>query len=299
MVLAEAIAPNLSFENARIAAHLRRYADLLEAQGDGGYRVRAYRTAADEVDVLTEPLADCLHRKGIDGLIALKGIGRGIAAAISEMLTTGRWRQLDRLEGELTPERLFATIPGVGPTLSKRLADTLDVDTLQELETALRIGKAKISGIGPRRRSAILAALEQRLSRIPQTHGQSRHLADEPPVALLLDADRLYRQKAEKNELKLIAPRRFNPTGAEWLPILHARREDWHITALFSNTAQAHEFGRTQDWVVIFFHREEGPEAQRTVVTETRGPLVGRRVVRGREEECATHYALPPVEASR
>ena len=116
MALAEAIAPQQSFGNARIAAHLRRYADLLEAQGEDGYRVRAYRRAAEEVDVLTEPLADCLRRKGIDGLVALKGIGRGIAAAISEMLTTGQRRQLDRLEGELTPERLFATIPGVGPT---------------------------------------------------------------------------------------------------------------------------------------------------------------------------------------
>jgi len=298
MALAEAIAPQQSFGNARIAAHLRRYADLLEAQGEDGYRVRAYRRAAEEVDVLTEPLADCLRRKGIDGLVALKGIGRGIAAAISEMLTTGQRRQLDRLEGELTPERLFATIPGVGPTLSKRLADELDVDTLQELEAALRIGKAEVPGIGPRRRSAILAALEQRLSGVPRMLGRSRHLADEPPVALLLDADRLYREKVEKGELKLIAPRRFNPTGAAWLPIMHARRADWHITALFSNTARAHELGRTQDWVVIFFHREEGPETQRTVVTETRGPLAGRRVVRGREEECATHYALVPEEAS-
>lgn len=298
MAVAEAVASKLSFGNARIAAHLRRYADLLEAQGEDGYRVRAYRTAADEIDLLTEPLADCLRRKGIDGLVALKGIGRGIAAAISEMLTTGRWRQLDRLEGELTPERLFATLPGVGPELSKRLADELDVDTLQELETALRIGKAEIPGIGPRRRSAILATLEQRLSGVPRMHGRSRNQVDEPPIALLLDADRLYRQKAEKGELKRIAPRRFNATGAAWLPIMHARRGEWHITALFSNTARAHDLGRTRDWVVIFFHREEGPEAQRTVVTETRGPLAGQRVVRGREAECAAHYALVTGQAS-
>lgn len=172
-----------------------------------------------------------------------------------EAITEGRWRQLERLEGELTPQRVFATIPGFRPTLFRRLADTLDVDTLQELETSLRTRKAEVPDIGPRCRSAIFAALEQRLSGILRMHGRSLLLADEPPVALLLDVDRLYRRKAEKGELTLIAPRRFNPTGAAWLPILHARRRRWHITALFSNTARAHELEHIQDWVVIFFHR--------------------------------------------
>lgn len=294
----EPIPPEPSFANAQIAMRLRRYADLLESQGEDGYRVRAYRAAAAEIDTLSVSLADRLSRKGIDGLIELKGIGKGIAAAIAEMLMTGRWRQLDRLEGEITPERLFATIPGIGPTLAKRLADALDVDTLEQLETALRLGDAKVPGIGRRRRSAILAALDQRLARLPRLRRAPQDMADVPPIAVLLDADSLYRQKAEKGELKQIAPRRFNPTDAAWLPIMHARRGDWHITALYSNTAQAHELGRTRDWVVIFFHREDGPELQSTIVTETRGPLAGKRVVRGREEECRAHHGLIPAEAS-
>jgi hypothetical protein len=40
---------------------------------------------------------------------------------------------------------------------------------------------------------------------------------------------------------------------------------------LFSNTARAHELGRTRDWVVIYFSSRNGDEAQRTVVTEARG----------------------------
>ena len=32
-------------------------------------------------------------------------------------------------------------------------------------------------------------------------------------------------------------------------------------------------------------------EGQCTVVSETHGPLAGRRVVRGREAECRAHYA--------
>ena len=83
-----------------------------------------------------------------------------------------------------------------------------------------------------------------------------------------------------------IEPRRFNAPGAAWLPILHTERGDWRSTALFSNTARAHELGRNRDWVVIYLHQDSGPEGQRTDVTETRGPAAGHRVVRGREAEC-------------
>ena len=75
------------------------------------------------------------------------------------------------------------------------------------------------------------------------------------------------------------------PEGKAWLPILHAEREGWHFTALFSNTARAHELGRTDDWVVIYFYDDDHQEGQCTVVTEIRGPREGERVVRGREDE--------------
>jgi hypothetical protein len=55
---------------------------------------------------------------------------------------------------------------------------------------------------------------------------------------------------------------------------------------LFSNSARAHQLGRTADWVVIYFHRDGVVEGRRTVVTEGTGPDRGRRVVRGRESEC-------------
>ena len=94
-----------------------------------------------------------------------------------------------------------------------------------------------------------------------------------------------------RGDLPNIAPRRFNPSGEAVLPILHTERGDWHCTALFSNTARAHELGRTRDWVVIYFHHDSGPEGQRTVVTETRGPHAGHRTVRGREAECLAQSA--------
>jgi putative hydrolase len=107
-----------------------------------------------------------------------------------------------------------------------------------------------------------------------------------PPVQSLLDVDREYRQSSAAGRLPKIAPKRFNPEGLAWLPILHTDRGKWHFTALFSNTARAHELGRTDDWVVVYFYDDNHQEGQNTIVTETKGPMTGKRVIRGREAEC-------------
>jgi hypothetical protein len=106
----------------------------------------------------------------------------------------------------------------------------------------------------------------------------------------LLDVDREYREGAAAGRLPVVAPRRFNPEGKAWLPILHTSRDGWHFTALFSNTARAHELDRTHDWVIVYFHDNDHREGQRTVVTETHGALHGMRVVRGREKQSAALY---------
>ncbi len=291
------VQPDCGAQNRQIAVRLRDYADLLESQGDDGFRIRAYRNAAQRVESLPESVAEIYARGGPGALVDIPGIGRGIAAAIAEMLTTGHWAQLDRLRGEATPEALFRSVPGIGDALARRLVTQLDVETLEELEIALRLDDRTVPGIGPRRREAILAALSERLSRFRRMARPGAHGTPEPPVSLLLDADAVYRRKAEAGALRRIAPRRFNRSGEAWLPIMHGRRRDWHVTVLYSNTAQAHQLRRTRDWVVIYFHQDDGendgPEARRTVVTERQGPLRGRRVVRGREEECAAYYGIP------
>ena len=109
---------------------------------------------------------------------------------------------------------------------------------------------------------------------------------------VLLRVDDEYRKKAAAGKLPRIAPRRFNPDKQAWLPILHSSRDRWHFTALYSNTARAHRLGRTTDWVVIYFYDDHHREGQHTVVSETHGSLRGRRVVRGREDECLRHYRV-------
>lgn len=273
----------------RIAERLRRAADLLEAQGENPFRVRAYRRAADTVAGLGRPIEAVWREGGTAALEELPGIGPSLARAIVEMITTGRWAQLERLEGAVAPEALFASVPGIGPELARRLHEHLHLDTLEDLELAAHDGRLlSVPGVGPRRAAQIRASLAEVLSRArPWRRGPP---AEEPEVAILLDVDEEYRRRAAAEDLPKIAPRRFNPTGEAWLPVLHTRRGPWYLSALFSNTARAHELGRTRDWVVIYFEKDDAVSGQRTVVTESRGPLAGLRVVRGRERECAAYH---------
>jgi Holliday junction resolvasome RuvABC DNA-binding subunit len=278
--------------NARCADRLREAADLLHAQGANPFRVSAYRKAAATVLEWPEDLQAIIDRAGLPGLESLPNVGRGIAAALLEMMRTGRWTQLERLRGSADPVQLLTTVPGLGHRLAERIHDELHIDTLEALELAAHDGRLEsVPGVGPRRAAAIRSSLQTMLSRSrPYRKVAAQGAIDEPAVALLLDVDREYRERAAAGDLPTIAPRRFNPSGEAWLPVLHAVRGAWHFTALFSNTAQAHQLGRTREWVVLYFYDDEHAEGQHTVVTETHGALAGRRVVRGRETECRAHY---------
>jgi len=275
-------------DNANVAEQLYEAARLLHAQGASPYRVKAYRTAGDAVAGLRRGVRNVFETEGVRGLDAIPGVGLGIASAISEMLATGRWPMLEMLRGSSEPGLTLQRVPGLGPELAHRIHEQLHVDTLADLEAAANDGRLEqVQGVGPRRSASIRASLESMLRRTPL---RSQAIV-QPPVDAILDVDREYRERAAAGSLRRIAPRRFNPTHEAWLPILHTAREPWHFTAVHSNTALAHRLGRTRDWVVIFFYDGDHVERQCTVVTETRGELAGRRVVRGREPECRTHYS--------
>ena len=270
---------------------LREAADLLEAQRANPYRVAAYRKAADAIAGMSpDAIAAIVEREGVDGLDSLPHVGRGIAAAIVEMVRTGHWSQLERLRGTADPVQLLTVVPGLGHRLAERIHEELHVDTLEGLELAAHDGRLEnVPGVGPRRAATIRANLHAMLVR-----GRSRPMSQSPgplpPVRLLLAIDRAYREQAAAGTLPMIAPIRFNPTNEAWLPVLHCERDGWQFTALYSNTALAHQLNRTRDWVRVFHYDSENAEGQHTVVTETHGALAGKRVVRGREAECRSHY---------
>ena len=278
-------------QNHDIAKRLREVAQLLEDQGANRFRVRAYRSAAETIERLTVPATEIAQQQGTDGLQSLPGIGVSLARSIHTLLVTGRLPMLDRLRGSIDPASLLQSIPGIGPALAHRLHDDLHIATLEQLEMAAHDGRlTDIEGFGPKKLQGIIDSLTARLGRIrKQTHAAGPEAVNEPPVAELLDVDREYREAAKASRLQRIAPHRFNPKKEAWLPILHTQRGARHYTALFSNSALAHQLKKTLDWVLLYYEDDHG-ERQRTVVTSYNPPLSGKRIVRGREEDCAAYY---------
>ena len=278
-------------QNQDIARRLREVAQLLEDQGANRFRVRAYRAAAETIERLTVPAAEIAQQQGTDGLQALPGIGVSLARSIHTLVVTGRLPMLDRLRGCMDPVSLLESIPGIGPALAHRLHDDLHIETLEQLEMAAHDGRlADIEGVGPKKLQGIIDSLTARLGRVRLRPGRTAsHPTAEPPVEELLDVDREYREAAQAGRLQRIAPHRFNPKKEAWLPILHTQRGARHYTALFSNSALAHQLKKTQDWVLLYYDDDHG-ERQCTVITSRQTPFSGKRIVRGREEDCAAYY---------
>ena len=284
-----------TISNKAIAGVLEQIAGLLEVQKANPHRIRAYRNGAQQIRDSQKELSNIAESGGLEALQALPGIGESLSRLIMEYVLTGRCRLLERLQGAVAPEDLFDEIPGIGPELAEHIVKELDVKTLEELEQAAYDGRlAEVEGFGPARVEAVRMSLAGLLSgyafrRVQEAIAPAQKIMEKPSVALLLSIDETYRKEAQAGHLKTIAPRRFNPDNKAWLPILHTEQDGWEFTALFSNTARAHELNRIYDWVVIYFNRD-GDEGQATVVTQLGGPLDGRRVVRGREKECRALY---------
>lgn len=276
-------------QNQQIAGSLEEVSRILAEQGANRFRVQAYVHAADALRTLTEPVASLLDREGLQGLEKIPGVGDTIAHVIRDIVLHGRSGMLERLRGDSDPIAQLASVPGIGKNTAWRLHEELGIESLQELEAAAHDGRLEtLPGIGAKRLAGIRDTLAQRLGRLPRPRS-SGPLAKEPSVSEILDVDRQYRADAAAGRLKLVAPRRFNPTGEAWLPVLHTTRGPRHYTAFFSNSAHAHDLGMSRDWVILFYDGD-GTERQCTVITSTFGPLQGRRIIRGREAECGRLY---------
>lgn len=272
--------------NLRIARRLEEVAQLLNQQGANPFRVQAYLNAAETLERLVPSVADIVEREGEQGLRKLPGIGKILARSIATLVLTGHLPMLHRLRGESESEALLASVPGVGKITAARLHHDLGIGTLEQLEAAAHDGRlSQVAGLGAKKVAGIIDSLASRLGRVPRRKDES----GKPALEEIFDVDNEYRAKAASGELPVIAPRRFNPKRAAWLPILHTTRGKCHYTALFSNSSRAHELGKTTDWVVLY-HDGPAGEGQCTIITSSRGILAGRRIVRGRENECLRYY---------
>ena len=247
--------------NAELAEKLDIVGELLKAQGANQFRCLAYQNAAKTLRHLEQPAWQIYESQGIEGLDALPGVGRTISLALQQMIRGGRWALLERLQGNDVAEQLFSSVPNIGASLAKRIHEELGIETLVELQTAAWDGRLeRLPGFGEKRIRAVRESLAARGRRETRpVYPKPGDLTDEISVAELLDIDAEYLLKSKQQKLPRVAPRRFNPTASAWLPVLHTQRRNRHYTALFSNTARAHEMGTTHDWVVIYLSNRPRP----------------------------------------
>ena len=235
-------------------------------------------------------MASIYQSEGLTGLACLPGIGASLAKKIGEMLRRGESRALEQLRRKHAREDMLVTLPTVGKLLAARIRAALGADSLEEVLNAAEDGRLQqVEGLGRKRVQAIRDSLRLRLG----THRKRRRIVRRSAfsAALLLEIDREYREQAAAQRLPKVAPLRFNPTGAAWLPVLRTERHGFRFTAHFVNTANSHQFGHAHDWVVIRSDTK-GIFGLWTIVTAAAGECRGKRVVKGLERECQNFYRV-------
>ena len=148
--------------NQDITKAFSEIADLLEIQGSNPFRIRAYRNAARVVEDLGEDVQQLVD-EGQD-LTGIQGIGKDLAAKMSEMVTTGQMKALEELRQDLPPRITdLLNLPGLGPKKVKVLYEKLDVGSLEGLRKVAQAGKiSKLDGFGSKTEEQILKSIDAR-----------------------------------------------------------------------------------------------------------------------------------------
>lgn len=151
--------------NLDVAYAFYEIADLLEFRGEDPFKVRAYRKAAEAVELLLQEIAE-VARQG--RLTAIPGIGRATSAKIKELLATGQIEYLEELRRAIPPGvRALTRVPGLGARSAALIYSRLGIDSLDRLELACRQGALReLPGFGPRKEAQILEGLT-RLRELP------------------------------------------------------------------------------------------------------------------------------------
>ncbi|MEJ2054897.1 MAG: helix-hairpin-helix domain-containing protein, partial [Calditrichaceae bacterium] len=131
-------------KNKQIADILEETANLMDLKNNNRFRIRSYRSAARLIRNMNDPVTEILENQGIEGLRELPGIGKRIGSSIREITETGHLQLIDKLESQLTPERVLSRVPGVGNTLADRIYSELDIETLPDLEMAAHDGRLEM-----------------------------------------------------------------------------------------------------------------------------------------------------------
>jgi len=148
-------------KNQFVADILYQIADLLDIKGEIFFKTRAYRMAAQTIEVLGEDIEN-ISKEG--RLQSIPGVGAALAKKIKEIIETGGLEYLERLKKEI-PEGLLALldIPGLGPKKVSALYKNLGITTIEELKKACAEERVRaLEGFGEITERNILRGIQLR-----------------------------------------------------------------------------------------------------------------------------------------
>ncbi len=163
-------------KNIEIANILYEIAELLEIN-EVEYKPRAYRRAAQNVEMLSEDIENIFKNGRLDDI---PGVGKSIALKIQEYIETGDLKYLNDLRNRIPSGlRDLLKIEGIGPKIAQNLYKNLSIKSVDELETAIINGKLKnIKGFGKKKEANLLQAIE-----LYRTSQERSLLGDILPIA--------------------------------------------------------------------------------------------------------------------
>jgi DNA polymerase (family X) len=135
-------APDLkpALSNAEIADRLASLAQLLSAQNENRYKVKAYQRAAARIRHLSESLDEMVRSE--EDLTKFAGIGEAIASAIREIVRTGTLGKLETLRAGATPALAsISQYPRLDPKRVMRIYKKLGISSIEELRKHLEGGE--------------------------------------------------------------------------------------------------------------------------------------------------------------
>ncbi|MBN2373792.1 DNA polymerase/3'-5' exonuclease PolX [bacterium] len=138
---------------------LDQMAVFLEIKGENPFKVRAFSNASRALQSSTEDINKLVET---DRIIEIKGIGKGIADVITELVKTGRSSDLERLKASVPSGMIeMLRLPGIGPKKAKALWEKLGISSVGELEYACMENRLlDLDGFGKKTQDKILLGIE-------------------------------------------------------------------------------------------------------------------------------------------
>lgn len=147
-------------DNKAIANIFYETADLMEVRADDKFRVLSYRRAAEAIEGLDQQLAAIWEDE--KALLAIPGIGKGMAANIRELFREGKLTVHEELLQKYRPSMLeLLKIQGLGPKTIALIWDAFQVCDVEGVAKLAQEGKLRaLPRLSEKSEQKILKAIE-------------------------------------------------------------------------------------------------------------------------------------------